>query len=101
MIFIYKQLSQSVSIVEDYLKSHFLNNVKFSTSLEFDQNIYFENLKTNHFGTILLYTDLTGSTMNTFSSLPNSIDNLIVVARQQNQGLGNNNINLVYKFIYY
>jgi len=38
--------------------------------------------------------------MNTFSSLPNSIDNLIVVARQQNQGLGNDNINFVFKFIY-
>ena len=54
-----------------------------------------------------MYTDLTSSTMNTFSSLPNSIDNLIVVARQQNQGLGNDNINFVnlnssiyiYKFI--
>ncbi len=57
-------------------------------------------MKTNHFGTILLYTDLTSSTMNTFSSLPNSIDNLIVVARQQNQGLGNDNINFVYKFCY-
>lgn len=52
-------------------------------------------MKSNHFGTILLYTDLTSSTMNTFSSLPNSIDNLIVVARQQNQGLGNDNINFV------
>ena len=90
-LFTQNRLLQSVSVVQDYLKSHLSNetNVTFGTGLEFDEKIYFEYLsKTNRFGTILMYTNLIGSTMNTFSSLPNSIDNLIVVARQQNQGLG-------------
>lgn len=57
-----------MSVVENYLSSYINKNVKFDSnpSLEFSPNLYFENLKTKNFGTIVLYTDVTSSTMNTF-----------------------------------
>lgn len=91
-IYTSNKLLQSASVIESYLTGHLNKNAKFclNTCLDFNEDLYFQYLKKKQFGSILLYTDVTTSTMNIFESLPNSIDNLIVVAKQQIQGQGNN-----------
>jgi biotin--protein ligase len=47
-------------------------------------------LTTCKLGHIVLYTELANSTMNAIYSLPNVINNIVAIAKQQIQGVGNN-----------
>ena len=55
-------------MVESYLEPRIKIDAKFdiNTSSDFDENLYFSNLKSKNFGTVLMYTELTSSTMSTF-----------------------------------
>jgi len=55
---------------------------------DFDTKRYFNKLKTKNIGTIVLFTKIAKSTMETFEMLPNSVNNVVVIAEQQTAGKG-------------
>jgi len=58
-------------VIESYLTGHLNKNAKFclNTCLDFNEDLYFQYLKKKQFGSILLYTDVTTSTMNIFERI--------------------------------
>ncbi|CAF0989299.1 unnamed protein product [Brachionus calyciflorus] len=88
------KLLQSTKVISDYLNGSMKKDSKIDLTLtqtkNFDFKKYFENLKTKKIGTILMYSDLVESTMNSITNLPTSLENMVVLSRQQTQGQGNN-----------
>ena len=62
----------------------------YNNQIQFNKNDYFNNLFTNKLGHTILYTELANSTMNAIGNLPSGINNIVAIAKQQIQGVGNN-----------
>ena len=89
-IFTKNSLLQSTSIIESYLLGAITKGSTFQERIDtgFDRKLYYDHLTTKKLGTIVLFTKLAKSSMDTFDMLPKPIDNVVVVAQQQTAGKG-------------
>ncbi|RNA11303.1 biotin-- ligase [Brachionus plicatilis] len=94
IIFSKNKLLQSVNVISKYLhgtmKKEANIDLESTKADNFEHKKYFENLQAKSIGSIIMYSDLVESTMNSITNLVSSLDSIVVVARQQIQGQGNN-----------
>ncbi len=92
-LFLILKLLQSTNVLKSYLSDKLKKSARFLNDdlhiiNEFDTKKYFENLTTNKLGTIVLFTKIAETTMDTFEMLPSSVNNVIVIAEKQTAGKG-------------
>lgn len=69
--------------------SHFQKTTTTITTCDdFNRKLYYEHLTTKKLGSIVLFTKLAKTTMDTLDMLPKSVDNVVVIAEQQTAGQG-------------